>query len=570
MRETTTTKLVWLPGRDARRVSVQWRGVDWNYTLYWGDGTSEHVPQTDGARGHTYTTPGTYKVVAVSSVHSTYTASVPVTVRDWAKPPVPGSSLDGNVLTLTMPDVPDPVRWSVGWGDGTITTHEYGASVTHTYPWDFGTPEITVWDDPSARQVTFTGPEIGPDPTPPDLPVRGFIVWWLRTDTQGRAVFQMRGGGQQPGSTVTFYPRRSWADAVELTADANGELVHEFTHPISNTSPGFEDSWRSYSIHHTGGWEFLPVHPVKMRQHEPQVLYYVDDTNPLDVVLSVWPPQTGVHYVYFGDGFDARVNATEVPIKVPHNYAYQRPDRPITIFLPDGSKAQRSFDESVSPCAPCYWPDRPGQCHVGWNWTGDRNCPGACGGDSEAFAPVRVDTGGMYPPHVLHKPTNGDAAGVAYFYSGLSPGHYTFTYRTALADSRSYGVDIAKGARQIGPPDSGLMLLDEQDQSELTAWFGDVTEWDGGYRGRFTVHNPGEQEVPGWVVEFALAEPAVLREAWPRAEVTELAGGRWRISSPTPLPGCTSAVVTARVEPPGKTRKFPEAIQARAREGGDT
>lgn len=556
------SRLSWTPDTaDPHAVRARWVGSGWHYTIRWGDGTSDRVLHWQGAQKHTYPGPGTYSLVCVSEIRDDVTVSAQVTVRDALAPQV-RLELDGATLTAALGSLPNPVDYQIEWGDGNASRH--GAddlAPSHTYPWGFGAPTVTVTDVPSQRAARLTGPTIGDDPS--TLPMQGFLLRYVSDDPDGNAQFEMLGGGQTPGDQVVFYPRRSWAGAVTLTADDTGRVRHVFTHPKALT-PEWEDAWRSYSVQHKGGWEFLPVQPVAMRGGDPQVTYTVSATDPLDVDISVWPPMLGVHYVHFGDGFDVRVDVTELPLRVSHNYAYQRPDRPITVFLPDGRKASRPFGP-VDPCPPCYNPNYSGSCSIGWNWVGDQHCPGRCGGDTEPFAPLRVDTGGAYPPHVLHKPDNGTGYACAYGYTGMQPGSYAFTYTSFDTGIRKHGITIAKAAWRRVSPDVEVVALDDgpAGPAVLTCRFGEVTTWDGGYSGEFTVTNQEPDAPTPWEIEFQLADPAVLREVWPAtASFADLGGSRWRIRSAVPV-GERPAVVGARIEPPGRTRAYPDQIQAR-------
>src|SRR5690606_40243577 len=90
-----------------------------------------------------------------------------------------GRKLDGRTLTLTMPQVPEPVQWRVDWGDGEHSIHT-GSTAVHTYTSLTGHPPITVTDEPSRRKVRFVGPEIPTDKPPEFPPVDG--VLWRRSE----------------------------------------------------------------------------------------------------------------------------------------------------------------------------------------------------------------------------------------------------------------------------------------------------------------------------------------------------------------------------------------------------
>jgi hypothetical protein len=556
-----TSVLRWWPSlTDPHAIRARWFGAGWHYTLEWGH-TIEGKPAQDAVMWwdppvhHTYPGAGTYTLTGRPGLPNSAPITVMVTLRDKLAPDARFELLDdGRTVRAHLEHIDDAVRYRLDWGDGHTTEHTVAdLAPEHPYPSGFGRPKITVTDMPARRSAVFTGPLITDD-----RPVGGVYVEYLRDDDEGNAVFALVGGGYSAGDEVTFYPRRTWDGAVTLTADAQGQVRHTFTH-VRSVYPEFEGIWTSYSVRDKRGWRFVPVQPEAMRSGTPQVTYTVSPTNPLDVEISVYPPMLGKHHVHFGDGFDTQVEVTALPLRVSHNYGYKRPDRPITIFLPDGREAERSFGR-VDPCKPCYNPHYPGECTVGWNWVGDEHCPGRCGGDTEQFAPLYVDNGGVHPPHVLHKPTNGTAWAYAYGYSGFQPGTYTFTYVSFDVETRRHDVTIARAARFRQVADVEVIRLDGS-SSSLTGRFRPVKEWDGGYSGEFTITNTG-QPTP-WQIEFVLADPAVLREVWPStAQYQDLGGGRWRIWSDKPV-GAQPVVVGARIEPPGKTKQFPDQITAR-------
>lgn len=106
--------------------------------------------------------------------------------------------------------------------------------------------------------------------------------------------------------------------------------------------------------------------------------------------------------------------------------------------------------------------------------------------------------------------------------------------------------------------------------SALTAWFGDIDEWDGGYSGKLHVTNHTANELL-WQVEFDVDSPGVLREVWPMptTQMKQLTENRWRVWSTKPLAAGAEVTVGMRVEPPGAPTKWPQNIQASKQREGD-
>ena len=544
-----------------RAVWLLWFGAPWDYEVAWGDGSTSDQGYWSEAVKHTYSTGGTYTVTCTPDLPGSSPSRTQVTVRDFRSPQVTAQLLDDRrTVALDVPHVPDPVRWRVDWGDGTVTEHGAEETPGHTYTGGFGKPTITVTDVPSQRATTLTGPEIGPAPQPPPTDVSG---WFWRYTGRNRR-FVLYGGNIDPGTEVRWSDW-TWNQVRTATADDRGQVAigYDMPEPIY---PDW-DTWRSYTVQHRQNGStvtrFVPVHVPRAQAGTPDVVYDVNSDDPQRLEFSVLPAQTGAHHVDFGDGTDQVVHVDEPPLRVSHRYTSGGPFQ-VRITLPDGrtTETRRVADGDPNPCGPSYNPHYPGRANVSW-WFPAASCGKKM---IDPFDPVvmQVDE---HMPHRHHCP-NKDGFNSGYGYQFTSTGWKTFEFLAPLSKWRTTGVTIEK-LEKAAPQQRGFDIQVTDEDSDLTAWFGDVTEWDGGYSGRFTVHNAGEQEVPGWQVEFALAEPGVLREAWPRAEVAELGGGRWRISSTTPIPAFTDAVVTARVEPPGKTRKWPDQIHARSREKGE-
>lgn len=546
-------RIEWSPDRaDAHTVWAFARGMGSGYMLHWGDGTQRHMPADARPVPKTYAVAGTYDVVSVSDQHAQLTASAPVTVRTWTVPDVPVSLLpDGRTVQVHLPNVPDPVRWRIQWGDDTTSEHLVGDPLPeHTYEWGIGRPTLVITDVPSRREARVTGPHIGPAPD-------DTLAGWL-ADHRGGREFWIRGPAD-PGTAVQI---RSWGGTLvaETTADDRGIASAVVTVPTA-TLPAVYDTWRSYTVEHQRNalWErtFVPVSAWHAERDEPQAVYQIDPDDPALVTVSSLPALFGEHHIDWGDGTDETVEVTQRPLLAQHRYTRGR-SYWLTVTLPDGRVCQRRRVGPQVTCAPTYNQHYPGKASLIW-WDTRRSCGQAAEDD---FTPVLVCTTEHWM-HQMHCPNREDGWGTGYGYRFGTTGDKLFECWSPLDERRTYWVTIGAVAR-IRPVGQPLVEQIVVDDPLLTAEFSDVTEWDGGYKGRFHVHNHSGEEVPAWQIEFALAEPAVLREVWPsHAQYTDLGNGRWRISSHKPIPASTDVAVNARVEPPGKTRKWPDDITAR-------
>ncbi|KGI79388.1 hypothetical protein IL38_24135 [Actinopolyspora erythraea] len=561
MSKPTSRLDFWPDPVTARAARVKWFGAGWHYTLDFGDGSDPvRVLFTDPPRRHVYPRAGTYTVIATSELDSRISASLPVTIREFTAPEVTATLLDdGRSVELAVPTVAEPVRWRVDWGDGTgMTEHGAGEVLVHTYDWDFGKPQITVVDVPSRRTARVTGPEIGPEPPPPEpVEYQGFCWEFVERVGSKRRVI-LHGGGLAPGEEITYYPY-SQEYFQTITADTHGEVHEPLDIPVKN--PARFDTWRSFGVATTSaGRVHVPYNGPSLEAGTPEITYHLAPEDTRTLTFSVSPVQRGQHVIDYGDGNHEVVEVEKVPMLAQHTYTGTGTHFTVTVTLPDGSEVQRQVVGSF-PCPPCFTASYPGQCSVSW-WITSNWC-GACGQDGgEAFSPVEIDNK-YHAPCQIHKPEDGSAWHVAFGFGGFVPGEYTFTYRTPLHPPAQHKVHIAKAGAVKRPPWVDVVQLVDTTR-QFTAWFGVTEEWDGGYAGMFEVHNHGDA-ASTWQVEFTLADPAVLWEVRPTrtTSFTDLGGGRWRITSTQPVAEGRSAVVRVRIEPPGKTKKFPQDITAR-------
>lgn len=564
-----TSRLDWMPDNtDPHTVRLRWVGAGWHYTIHWGDGTQTRVTHWQGAQRHTYPAPGTYTVVCVNDIRDDWTITTQVTVRGWLAPHVTATlDADGRTVTLDPPAVPSPVLWRVAWGDDTTTEHGPGDEATHTYPWGFGTPTITVWDTPSRRATRFPGPAIRDDVE--SKPISGFLIRYVHETAGGDHVLRMVGGGLVPDEQVVFYPQRSAASAVTLHADGNGRVGHTFTQRRQSFET-WEQAWRSYTVWHQNRWTFLPVNAPRLRDGHADVVYEIDDTGGnRDVHISVVGCyDLGLYDIYWGDGTNIRINQKTLPFRVSHSYT-STPKSQIMVGPPGGGTLMRELD-TPDPCPPCYNPYYPGQCSIVWRGSGNTHCPGPCGRVTDDYAPVLVtNDSGLHPPHMLHKPSVGTSWNEGYGYTGFQPGIYTFRYVAFRQATRNHQVTITQGGKRRRPPE--ITDWTEHDgappppESDLTCWFGCDKQWDGGYAGTFHITNHADTPRTGCTVQFTLDDPARLREVWPdTATLTDMGSNRWAVTSTATIPAGGDITIGARIEPPGTPNPWPDNITVAA------
>src|SRR5690606_2208426 len=149
-----------------------------------------------------------------------------------------------------------------------------------------------------------------------------------------------------------------------------------------------------------------------------------------------------------------------------------------------------------------------------------------------------------------------------YFGYGMPVGTHVFDYTSTFLPTTEHPVTVTKAAfRRLQPPpvEEGILL---DPNAEVTAWFGDVVEWDGGYSGKFFVTNHTDAPV-GWSVDFTIDAPAVVREVWPDSvELVQVSDTAWRLKSTQPLGTGAQIEVGVRIEPPGEPDQFPRDITA--------
>lgn len=557
-----TSEIIWsADALAARGVWLRWIGSGWHYTIHWGDGASDRVTSWDKSVKHVYAEAGTYQVVCVSDLHQDWTAAVEVTVRDTLSPGAsfalvaPGS----NQVRATLASVAAPVRYQIGWGDHVVTEHGAGdLEPVHEYAWNTPAPSIVVRDVPAKRLGRFTGPDIGPAPDP-DAPIDGFYLEYVSQNSDSRR-FRLRGGGIPPGETLTWYPHHlSWYR--DVTADENGQIRDEIDIP-RGINADFDYRWFSFGIvGSTVPRQYIPVHPNRAAQGLPDLTYQINVDDPYELEFSATPPMLGRHVIDFGDGVQTTVDVRSLPMRVQHRYT-DTENITASVTFPDGRTATRQV-RGYTPAEPCFNYHYPGSCTVTWlfnGWEPTHPCPAGGERGSEEYSPVIINNG-YHPPHQVHRPDNSDGWHVAYGY-GMPVGSHVFKYTSTFRPTSDHPVNITKAApfKRLDPPPIELIVLGGD--SDMTAWFGNVTEWDGGYSGEFYVTN-NTDEAALWQVDFTVDAPGVVREAWPSTvELVQLAETRWRLRSTQALGSHDTAVAGIRVEPPGDPDKFPRDIAA--------
>lgn len=564
-----TSRLEWWPdAANPLAVRASWFGAGWHYTLEWGHLGEDGEPATDPMMfwdppiRHVYPRAGAFTLVGRPGLHASPVSTV-ITLRSTLKPEASFELLpDGRTVRATLQRPDDQVRWRVAWGDNTLTEHDVNdLQPTHTYAWNTGTPTITVTDLPARRSARFTGPEIGLEPPPPtEHEYQGFCVEHLEASAglESRR-YRLHGGGMVPGEEVTIYPyNHNWKRVVN--ANAKGE-IHETVDMWLSKWGADWDMWRSFTVRHGDRVVHVPTYGPSMEAGTPEVTYQVDPTNTRRLTFSVFPAMPGRHTITYGDGTSDVVDVEKLPLLATHTYSGTASQYAVTVTLPDGRTAERIVI-GANPCPPCFNANYPGEFDTAWHITG--NWCGACGQKGgEDYSPVEITmSGGPYDVLRIHKPERGSSWHCTYQWRNIPVGRYTLTYVTALTPPKTYTVNVDKAAK-IRTQRSIVEATKVDTLTPLSAWFGVTSEWDGGYSGEFHVHNQDDQPTP-WAVEFQLAEPAVLREVWPRtANYTELPDNRWRIYSDAPAPAGGDVKVGARIEPPGKTRKWPDQLHAK-------
>lgn len=542
-------------------ISAKWTGAPWNYRIEWGDGQYTDMAHWQSPARHLYAAASTRTLRGIPDLPGGVPVDMQATVRDWVIPQVTAMLLDdGHTVRMAVPQVADPVRWRVNWGDGTVSDHGAGDAPEHTYEWGFGAPAIAVTDVPSRRSDSVTGPEIGPAPPQP-AGYQGFCFEFVERVGNTRR-FVLHGGGMPAGEEISYYRSAAQDWFRTAVADNRGEIHVSLDVEVSSST---DDMWRSYGVSSpTHGRVWVPLRAPAFEADEPQLTYQMHPADTRTLTFSVFPALAGEYHVDYGDGHAETITVDRVPLLATRRYPSGN-DYQVTVTLPDGRTATRQVVGSF-PCPPCYNANYPGSCMVGW-WITGSWC-GACGQKGgEHFSPVEISDH-YHAPMQIHLPDEPGGSGWSnvYGFGGFTPGVYTFDFRTPLNPPWSHDVTIAKaGARRFGRwVDLFSIDDDEPGQEPLTAWFGDVTEWDGGYKGTFQINNHGDGAAQGAVVEFELADPAVLREVWPStASFTELGDNRWRITTTATIPPDMGISVGARIEPPGKTRKWPDSITAK-------
>lgn len=560
------SRVEWSPEPEkALGVRAKWHGSGWHYTLHWGDGHQERVRWQDPPTPHIYDRPGTYTVTAVSDLHAEWTTSAQVTVRASAAPQASFTLVEpgGNRVRAMLGAVAEPIQYQIAWGDHVVTEHGAGdLEPIHEYAWNTPAPQIVVRDVPAKRLGRFTGPDIGPAPEP-DAPIDGFYLEYVSQNADSRR-FRLRGGGVPPGETLTWYPHHlSWYR--DVTADEHGRISDEIDIP-RGVNADFDYRWFSFGIVGTTvPRQYIPVHPNRAAQGLADLTYQINVDNPYELEFSATPPMLGSHQIDFGDGVQATVDIRSLPMRVKHTYT-KTEDITATVTLPDGRTATREV-RGYTPAEPCFNYNYPGSCSVVWlfnGWEPEHPCPAGGAYGSEEYSPVIIDNG-YHVPHQIHRPDSRNGWHVSFGY-GMPVGTHVFKYTSTFRPTSDHPVNIAKAApfKRLDPPPIELLELEDLN-AEITAWFGDVVEWDGGYQGKFHVTNH-TGEVVSWQIEFVLDGPAQVREVWPEdiTHVESLGSGRWRIWSETQME--ESWTVGARIEPPGDPRKWPDGIRGSIRQ----
>jgi PKD repeat protein len=107
-----------------------------NYTLDWGDGSSETISGTPNATSqHVYATPATYSLQITATGFVPVISSVTITIPTPTMTVTPSSVTVGQVVTANIGNLASIVAYSLDWGDGSsdVVGGAVNAAPTHVY-----------------------------------------------------------------------------------------------------------------------------------------------------------------------------------------------------------------------------------------------------------------------------------------------------------------------------------------------------------------------------------------------------------------------------------------------------
>ena len=584
--------LKWFPdAADPLSVWAQWVGAGDHYTLRWGDGDSQRVLWNQPPVRHTYPAPGQYTLLAERGIAHTseiVTAAATVVIRATLEPQATAALLDDErTVGVDLAPVADPMNYLIDWGDGARSEHATVTPMpTHTYPWEYGHPELVVRDQPSQRWATLSGPEIGPEPERKDpVPEWTFHHTFLPTGyesapTKMKGVFY--GRNLRPGARYGI--RLNWTsdpgNYAWGVADDDGRAIATIPDAACWVvqSAQWYRPWR-WCLAFEADRQAQTYHyvPITARSDglapdgELTVVYAIDLLNPRRVQLQVQKPQPGSYTVQWGDGHEQTVPCDGTVFCAWHTYSPTITRATATVTGPNDARGAVTIgtasitepyvsrDDAVSGALVRTYltdPTGDGATPIIVQWNDPR-----VAADPDMYAMPNQLCGlalnGVYPvDHWYPNNTRGQTIPI----SIAVPLRKTLNTAITIPPSGSRTVVddgmTAPPIRLDGTPST-------PGQPTLDVEWSTTTEWDGGYSGNIMLTNHGPR-LSGWEVVFDLDEPGVLREVWPSTvQMREAGDGRWRVWSTTPLEPATTVTIGARIEPPGQPQAWPHNFVAR-------
>ncbi|WP_367139620.1 hypothetical protein [Saccharothrix sp. HUAS TT1] len=576
-----TSRLDWFPDpTDPLAVRAAWFGAGWHYTLEWGDGTRDRLLFWQPPRRHVYPAPGRYTAVATAELAHSKPVSMQVVLRPTLTPQA-GFELipDTTRVRATLEHHDEQVLYRVDWGDGRVSQHDvHDLAPEHEYLPGIGTPTITVVDVPARRTGRFTGPEI---PDPP-LPESGPRTEWRLTTPLGSGRLDLHGF---PAHTTVELGRAGWGSGSTppgtVVTDAHGRAARDYT--LWPTNAPWLDDWQSIHVRWTDPdngrfrqrwqpvqvceWLGGPKHDDTVCQ-EPNPSQRNSPRNPCNelpltvdweigspqiVTLTCAPAVDGTWTVEWGDDV-----TDQVPVQrggfftATHDYGRLREVWP-KVTDPRGRVGRRRLRQ-IRP-KPRTWTD--GSLAIFQEWeqhVADCAYLGYC----DPYSVMRVDCGDGRPLAQVHRPSLvcPDRSGNGFSYA--APGSYLVTIHGPMSEPVTY-THVQKTKSGLGEAEFPI----REPANPLTQTFhvGDVSKPDR-YTAWFEITNSATEPVP-WRLDFTLAAPARLADvrSWVgTASVTDLGGGKWRITCDTPARPRDPFRVEITVEPCGSPRVWPADI----------
>lgn len=571
-----TSRLDWVPDPvNGRAIRAAWFGSGWDYTIQWGDGTSDRVLHNQPPVRHTYPAVGRYTIVASSGISDKITATAEVTTRAKPQPTATFALVEGTRrVRADLERLDDHVVYLLDWGDGQSSRHDvHDLAPEHEYGPGIGAPTITVHDVPGRRTARFVGPDI-PKPPPPEAePGSLFRVTNAAT---WRGVVELF--GMPPNTNIQMGPAGPTGPGTVVT-DESGHASREYVFMSARA----DNEWQSVSIRWTdeGGvarqrWQPLRLcdwigGPRETSQeewtcwtpgpypspHPPQCDIPVTiDWNigaPAIITLHSAPAVNGTWQVAWGDGATDLVEVTNGRFSATHDYRVYGSYWAV-VTDPRGKVGRRRL-RPIKPL-PRTWQD--GSLAIFQEHETHSSVLGEIR-DCDMYSVMRVDPGDGRPLYQIHRPSpycpDSTGNGISY----AAPGTYQVRMYGPMTDPITYThVQKTRGIR-----DGIFTIKQESSPPPITQTFHpDAISQPSRYTAFFTIRN-SDQRPQSWRLEFTLAAPAVLTDifCW-RGEVikTDLGDGRWIIEGTQPVVKDDPTRLDITVDPCGTPRVWPSDV----------